>query len=414
MAPTHEKNPAKKDRKNTKWEGSDKLLSNREYQKQLCGLPWMQELNDLGMHWYPKESENDPRWQAQVDQACALAYIALRANGPKYFDHRTDDDDIVLKAWELLKADIESYDPRKSPLGVWISKKLKNRIVDAIDFYTRQRDHEAWADELSRFQTIYPNDPVLCKEWLEAIVQKAFHFYSKRIDAVATTPEIRAAIREALRSTLTQFDPAEQSLHKLVDRWVSQVLHGDQKDVITIPIDKPVGEDEESTIGDMLPGIGNDPAEIVEATGGFSIILLALTANFQLHVGNGHHKAKTRYSRLNYTEQLSYFAGPLSLPDSHRQDILKPLDESYFRHFMDVGPETPLTLRVIENARIRPVIGKGVYRLENKHWDDEGFLPAKVQIGYLAENGISSSAATVSEHRKSYRENFLKYLEGLR
>ena len=77
---------------------------------------------------------------------------------------------------------------------------------------------------------------------------------------------------------------------------------------------------------------------------------------------------------------------------------------------MQVAPTAALTLRTIERARIRSVVGTGPFRLENVCWDDQGFLPAKSQMGYLNGKGISSSNSSVSEQRKPYRESFLDAL----
>ena len=385
-------------------------LSSRDYQMMVRNEAWYQELNNLGAHWHPRESENDSRWLAQVDQAWALAYIALRANGTKYYAHLDDTDTIVNKAWDLLRGDIENYDPKKSALGDRISSKIRLRIFDAQDKTSRKRDLAAWEDDLTMFQNCHPSAPDHLEKWIDDIVRKAFRFYRRRIDSVAETPEIRANIRQALCDMLAQFDPATQSIHKLMEQWVSDVLHGDQEDITFVPLDKPAGDDEKNTLTDLLPDTDNDPAEMIQRSSEFSILLIALTANYQLHVGKGNLKAKTRYARLNYSEQLACFAQAVPLPDDHAQDILKPLEDDYFRYFMHTSP-TPLTLRAIENARLRTVIGSGPYRLENERWDKYGLLPAKAQIGYLDSIGIHSSDSTVSGHRNPYKKGFLSDLE---
>ena len=61
--------------------------------------------------------------------------------------------------------------------------------------------------------------------------------------------------------------------------------------------------------------------------------------------------------------------------------------------------------------RGRTVIGSGPYLLENERWDKHGLLPAKAQMGYLDSIGIHSSDATISGHRKPYKQGFLSDLE---
>ena len=389
---------------------TEKALTSREYQMMVRREAWYQELNNLGAHWHPRESEHDARWRSQVDQAWMLAYIALRANGTKYFAHLDDEDSIINKAWELLRGDIESYDPRKSALGERISSKIKLRIYDAQDKSSRKRDHDAWEDELTMFQNCRPAGPDQLESWIDSIIRKAFRFYRRRIDAVAATPEIRANVRNALADMLARFDPSTQSLLKLMDLWVSDVLHGDQEDVSVVSLDKPIGDDEETTLSHQIPDDSTDPANLVQQRNAYSILLIALIANYQVHVGQGKLKAKTRYARLNYTEQLACFAQAVPLPDDHTQDLLNPLEDDYFRYFMHTAPG-PLGLRAVENARLRTVIGSGPYLLENERWDKHGLLPAKAQMGYLDSIGIHSSDATISGHRKPYKQGFLSDLE---
>lgn len=388
------------------WAGHNKLLTPQDLKDQYRQLSWFEDLNSLGKRWQPRICDEDPVWQAQFRQACHLAYIGLWANGTGYFSHRDDMDAVVNKAWEYLKADIRSYDPAKSALGSRISQKISNRVKDALAFYTISRDHDAWADQLTLLEGQWRPDPDQRTRWIDNVMRETSRFYVKRINSVAAKPEVRSQIRAQLQDLLMDFDPEAGHLHALVQDWVINSLGGDQQDVSMVSVDTPVGEDG-GTIKEFIPDKGSDPSGIVEEASELSIILAALIANFQLYAGNGGYKKKTLYARLNYTEQLSCFAQTLPLPDDHSQALLKPLEENYFRYFMQVAPTAGLTLRSIEQARIRSVIGAEPYLLRQAHWDKQGFLPAKAQMGYLAEQGISSSDATVSEHRKPYREAFL-------
>lgn len=396
------------------WADHNKLLTHRAVQKEYSQIEWYQELNRLGQHWHASPSDGDPVWLAQFSQAYGFTYAALWSNGAALFAHRSDADAIVDKAMEYLVAAIKSYDPKRSSLGARISSLIEPRIKDALAFCTISRDHSGWADELTQLQYLFPADPSKRGEWISRVIRKTFHFYTKRIDRIASKPEVRAAVREQLRDMLLCFDPDTQTLHSLVEQWVNDALRGDHTDVTLSSLDTPVGEDGDITVGELIPDQHNDPGDIVESQNTFSIILAALVTNFQIHIGKGSLKKKVLYSRLNYTEQLSYFAQALPLPDAHRQDILKPLESDYFRYFMAVDPATELTLRVIERSRIRPVIGFDPFLLEDERWNDQGFLPAKAQKGYLHTTGISTSDATISEQRKSYREGFLQILEGMR
>ena len=393
------------------WSDHNKLLSPRAVQKEYRQCEWYEELNKIGQHWHPKTSDQDPVWHDQLRQAYLWTHIALWANGTGDFFYRSDADAVFNKAMEYLESDLRSYDPQKSALGTRISHKINGRLKDALAFCTISRDHSAWADQLSLLQSLFPRDPAGCEEWVNRVIKEVTHFYMKRLDRIASKPEIRTHVRRQLRDTLLHFDPDTQQLHALVDDWVRNVLHGDQEDVTLNSLDAPVGEDGEHSFGHMLPSTGDDPSDIVEQANEYSVILIALVANYHLHVGKGSLKKRVLYSRLNYTEQLSYFAQALPLPDDHRQDLLKPLDEDYYRYFMQVSPTVPLTLRTIERARIRYDIGTGFFRLVDVRWDDQGFLPAKSQMGYLNGKGIPSSNSSVSEQRKPYREAFLNNLK---
>lgn len=393
------------------WSDHNKLLSPRAVQKEYLQLKWYEELNKIGQHWHPKTSDQDPVWHDQLRQAYLWTHIALWANGTGDFFYRSDADAVFNKAMEYLEADIKSYDPQRSALGARISSKIGPRLKDALAYCTISRDHSAWADQLTLQQSLFPAAPARREAWINNVIKETFRFYAKRIDSIASTPEVRAAVRNQLRSLLLDFDPHDQSLHTLVEQWVTSTLHGDQTDITQSSLDTPAGEEGDGSVGELIPDHRFDPSDIVEQANEYSVILIALVANYHLHVGKGSLKKRVLYSRLNYTEQLSYFAQALPLPDDHRQDLLKPLDEDYYRYFMQVSPTVPLTLRTIERARIRYAIGTGFFRLVDVRWDDQGFLPAKAQMGYLDSKGIPSSNSSVSEQRKPYREAFLNNLK---
>lgn len=393
------------------WQEGGKLLTHRDIQKEYRQLAWFDELNKIGRHWKPKPADtNDPLWREQLRQAYLWTHIGLWANGAGDFSYRSDADAVVNKAMEYLEADLRSYDPQKSSLGERISHQIGARLKDALAFCTISRDHSAWSDQLTLLQSLFPRDPAGRGEWAERVVRECARFYRKQFDRIAGKTDLRAHVRGQLRDMLLSFDPDTQRLHTLVDNWVRNVLRGDQEDITLSSLDAPVGEEGENTFGEILSGTGDDPGDIVEKADEYSVILIALVANYQLHIGKGTRKKRVLYSRLNYTEQLSYFAQALPLPDAHRQDLLKPLEEDYYRYFMQIAPRAALTLRAMERARIRPVIGTGPYQLEDVRWDDQGFLPAKSQMGYLDGKGISSSDSAVSEQRKPYREAFLENL----
>ena len=392
------------------WSDHNKLLSPRAVQKQYRQLEWYEELNKIGQHWHPKTSDQDPVWREQLRQAYLWTNVALWANGTGDFLHRSDADAVINKAMKYLEADIKSYDPQRSALGARISNMIGLRLKDALAYCTISRDHGAWADQLTLQQSLFPADPARREAWINGVIKETFHFYAKRIDSIASKPEVRKAVRNQLRDLLLDFDPHDQSLHTLVEQWVTSALHGDQTDITQSSLDTPAGEEGDGSVGELIPDHRFDPSDIVEQANEYSVILIALVANYHLHIGKGSLKTRVLYSRLNYTEQLSYFAQALPLPDDHRQDLLKPLEEDYFRYFMQVAPTAALTLRTIERARIRSVVGTGPFRLENVCWDDQGFLPAKSQMGYLNGKGISSSNSSVSGQRKPYRESFLDAL----
>lgn len=389
------------------WSGHDRTISPRQVQMDCRRVEWFEELNQLGKHWRTDLPKDDPLRKMQVGQALSLAYAALWANGTKDFMYRKDMDDVIGKAMEYLKSDINNYDPEKSPLGSMVSSKIEGRIKDAKRNLRHVRDHQEWFSQLEFFHNSWPDDPSVRSALIEKLITDTFRFYQKRIDSRLKTAELRNAAEARLRGRLLAFEPQEQTLGALIRLWVDEELGGDRQDITVVSADVPMGEDGENTMGEMLPAPGANPIQQLMDSEEYSVILMAMVASYQIALGDKNLKARTRYCRLNYTEQLSCFGQQLNLPQTHSQDLLKPLDPDYFRYFMYTGNAKEITLRTIAKAKLLPVVGEGPYLLVNTKWDDHGFLPAKAQIGYLKSRGISSSDSTVSGHRTRYETGFL-------
>lgn len=389
-----------------------------------------EKLRELQNRWVQNTPENADAFLAQIQIAWDVAYRHIWNS----YDDYTDDErsDAAIRIF----SDLRNYDPQKGSLESFIKARCDLRTKTAwekgidieYDPPGEPDGQEKWLEQLALYQEQYDGTG----QWAAAVQKHIYAHYAPRITQKFRKQKIRtaanavkfdkeAAIQQQFLNELLQmllsFNPQQQSLAELVqaweqNNWSTEKTQPEKKGKIQTSLDTPVGEDGNTSLGNLHPDSTYDPAIMAEnrLASKNSILLLALLANYQLHVGQGKLKARTRYARLNYTEQLACFAQAVPLPDDHAQDILNPLEDDYFRYFMHTTPE-PLSLRSVEDARLRTVIGSGPYLLENEQWDKSGLLPAKAQMGYLDSIGIRSSDATVSGHRKPYKAGFLSDLE---
>ena len=137
------------------------------------------------------------------------------------------------------------------------------------------------------------------------------------------------------------------------------------------------------------------------------VALGAMVINFKnLQIGAKHQK-KIRLFRLQYTEQLVYISDEGKLPWECEKDLLYALDESYFRYFTVPTKESTITLRTIERAELKSTgeVIPGKSMDAPLEWNEDGFLPAGVQISFWKkEEKESLLASTISKCRKEYLE----------
>lgn len=209
-------------------------------------------------------------------------------------------------------------------------------------------------------------------------------------------------------SDMKNYDPAKQSLAK----YVSYHIHSRLKDAFRILKDKEadtISIDDDTYGSSTITDPGGSPGERIEETDAAQPVIVALVLNFVSLKNQKKREHTLRHYQMFYTEQLTRSAQIVPLPEKWQKDILNALHHPYFRYFIgNVADGDAITLHTVEHAipkMLGEVIpGKSMDTLLT--WDDNFFLPAKVQICYLEQKEhIQVSPAAITARKNEYRES---------
>lgn len=323
----------------------------KAYRKDPETAQWKKELDQIGAHWVFQLSEEDPDWNLQVGRAWMWAYAGLRICCTKHFAYRRDLDALIDKAMELLEGDIKKYDPAKSTLSKRVNAQMLPRIRDAMRRIGGPRDRDVWKTTLLQLQHDCPENEADRAGWAEDVVRQVFRFYLNRVESKLSDTAKRTSARENLVRRLMAFEPEEMNLETIVKRWVSQVLDGDREDTSIVSLDAFVGEDEESTLGDLLPDPGqNDENQVQQQRSWLAqqaMELAALELNYQalLDPRAVEQNRDHRHNRMCYSERMVYFAMHDALPAFNKRDMYNALLHPYVCFFATM-PEGEIQLRL--------------------------------------------------------------------
>lgn len=176
-----------------------------------------------------------------------------------------------------------------------------------------------------------------------------------------------------------------------------------------ISIDQPVSDEDDTLQGaQMTKGCDTNAENQQLQKDTMQTVMQAMVLNFAALKDQKKRENTLRHHRIFYTEHITWAAQDAPLPERWGRDILEALNGPYFRYFVANAPEAQaLTLPDIENAILKMegqvIPGKAMDKPLT--WDEEGLLPAKVQISFFARDGVKVPPSTVSIRRTEYRKS---------
>lgn len=395
---------------------------------QLQHTPWRERLNVLGSRWVRNTPEHSAAFLAQVNEAWELAYLHiwnLQGNNGVYA--RFTDDERNDAAIHMRTA-LMNYDPARQNLLKFVEQKsillLKGAWARGIDIEYDVPESEEysqdWKDELDAFQKCSDGS----SEWVDSMASILYTRYSSRIKSKFFKKEQRIQVLDSLKTHLYSYDPQQLSLEDYVDQWLTETLGGStkassKKGILGPSIDIKIGEDEDITIGDMIPNSAPLVEDLVTAKISVwsSITALASILNFQESMNP--HIADTdeehRNNRMCYTEKVLFLAQNSPVPQSRHKDILRAMLISYLNYFSIIPNDgSPINLTTLDFKTVEQIEDPSsptetwVTPLNWREGTD--FLPAKVPINYLKHHhGITHKDPYITKIRKE----FYKYLRKL-
>lgn len=388
--------------------------------------PWKSRLEELGSRWVANTPENAAAFLAQIDEAWGLAYICIWNMHGKNGQHANYTDDERNDAAIHMKTALMGYDPTKQSLLKFVEQKsillLKGAWARGIDVeYDAPNDPEdlrQWEQELAEFQQCADGSP----EWITSVGEILYSRFAARLNTKFHKADQRKEAVAQLQDKLRTYDPRQLSLKDFADRWLTEVLGGDKKapetkGVLGISIDAPIGEDGETTRGEMLSSAEtSQEAQSLKKLTAWDILTAAATMlNFQKMLDPNilFSSEDHRHQRMCFTEKVLFLVKHSILPQSGVQDVMRAMLESYLEHFA-VMPEKgsavnlktlPFkTLEQIEDPDSSPKTWKTPL-----HWSGgNDFLPARVPISYLKRH---FSVAADDNDVNKFRRGFYKALK---
>lgn len=395
---------------------------------ELRNTPWRDRLQELGARWVPNTPENAEAFRSQVNEAWGLAYLCIWGMRGKQGQHANYTDDERGDAVIHMKNALLNYDPARQGLVKYVEQKaillLKGAWARGMDIEYDAPDgddnSENWELELLELQQMADGS----ENWAGNVSDILYARCASRLNNKYTQKDQRQQVMDGLKNSLRAYDPRTEGLKAFVDRWLTQVLGGDRKPptdkgILGISLDSTVGEDGETTLGDMIPGNGlSVEASASKRLAAWDILAAhAKELNLQRSLNPAilRDDEAHRHQRMCYTEKVLFLAKHSTMPVSGRQDILRALLDSYLDHFALMPPKGSAidlaampfkTMEQIENPDSAP--DTWVTQLEWGGGSD--FLPARVPITYLKRSfgeAVSDSGVT------RFRKNFYKRLKML-
>ena len=387
---------------------------------------WRPRLAELGSRWVPNTPENTAAFLAQVNEAWGLAYICIWNMHGRKGIHANYTDDERCEAAVHMRKGLMGYDPARQELVKFVEQKaillLKGAWSRGIDVeYDAPREAIPQQDleqELRELQQCADGS----EEWTRNVSDILYARFATRVNNKFLHKSQRKEVASQLRERLCSYSPEQQSLKDFVDQWQEEVLGGntkspDKKGLIAASLDKPVGEDGETSQIDLYSA----PEESLEArsakklTAWDILTSAAVTLNFQQALDRNilKNSEEHRHNRICYTEKVLFLARNSTLPPTGMQDVFRALLKSYLDHFavmpedgsaVDLRTVPFRTMEQIEDPDSAPATWKTP--LEWSGAND--FLPAKVPISYLKHR---FSIKADDNYVKRFRIRFYKELK---
>lgn len=395
---------------------------------ELRHTPWRARLLELEARWVPNTAENAEAFRSQLDEAWGLAYLCIWNMHGKHGEHASYTEDERSDAAIHIKKALMNYDPARQSLVKYVEQKsillLKGAWARGMDIEydapEEPRNPDAWDQELLQLQQLADGS----EDWADNVTDILYARCASRLKSKFSLKDQRRQVMDALKRGLQAYDPRTEELKDFVDRWLTQVLGGEKKTpadkgVLGTSLDSTVGEDGETTLGDMIAGDElSVEARSARRLAAWDILgTIAKVLNFQhaMDPAIARKNEEHRHQRMCYTEKVLFLAKHSTMPGSGRQDILRALLESYLDHFAlmpPVGSSVNLavlpfkTLEQIEDPDSSP--DTWVTPLEWSGAND--YLPARVPITYLKQR-YAEAASDGSVNR--FRRDFYKALKKL-
>lgn len=415
----------------------DRPFTPRDYKKSLKGLDWVGELNTLGSNWVPKSPGMEIQFKLQCGYAYTLALAGVHILCADDLARSPDEEEWTQIIMKRLETDIEKYDPQKSPLGQRMKSQIKMRRIDAIRAQNKEMNREEFLKNIRLLEDCLLEDPGLLADparfakWAGKVSDELFVYHYRRVDSILDDKEKRAAAREDLLERLKGIEPGEGNLMAFCKSWAQDVLQGEYIAPKHISVDTPIGEEEDGTLGEILPGSAPDPEQAAENNEAVLFLLQIITLNFltlrekgiqwieEKNAGPQKPAQKTvrdirrkiLHYQLMFTEQIANYGSRASIPREYGNDILAVFSEPYYRYFAaNIEPEDVLSLGIIEWTRLKMArdIDPDDTDAGPLRWKEYGFLEYKVMHSFLESLKLRPSLSTIKKHREKYIEALQK------
>lgn len=314
-----------------------------------------------------------------------------------------------------------NYDPEKQGLVKYVEQKaillLKGAWARGIDIEydapDEADDPQAWKNDLSELQSSFDGTA----DWANNVGDILYAHFASRIRNKFSKRELQQQVLAALKDELMQLDLKKQTLVEFVEHWCADVLNGekkgpDAKGILNTSLDDRIGEDGETTRGDMIEAdTPSVEAQTVKRLAAWDMLqAMAAMLNFQqsmepkiLQTSEEH-----RHHRMCFTERILFHAKFSVLPSFNRQDLFRAMLGSYLRHFAQVPEDgkpvdlAELAFKPLEQI-LDPASAPDTWKTPLQWSGATDYLPAKVPISYLKHKfGVIADDNAVNKFRKDF------------
>lgn len=212
---------------------------------------------------------------------------------------------------------------------------------------------------------------------------------------------------DAFQEAAEKFDPDRTPFshylsHLLKKRAVDAFRYDQRHSPAGLSLDTPVGEDRETSLGELLEDTGARTAEEAIRLEAPFLELTSMILNFaQLHQGRSANETRRNWYRLFYTEDMTLALKSVELNFLHERDVFAAMKQAYLDYYMSAPCTTGVEVRT---TPLRPY-GQVVPERAGETEETPLPIPADVSLSYLRlREGTQAGASTRSNQLKFYRE----------